>query len=85
MATKYETVADIIAERDQLRSYCDALNTRCIADAQDAERYRHAKAHGWPISGPQCIAWTHEGRMILADTPEEALDAAMAARGIGAA
>ena len=44
---------------------------------KDAERYRHARAHGWPMSGPQCIAWTHDGRMVVGDTPEAALDAAM--------
>ena len=47
---------------------------------KDAERYRHAKAHGWPMTGPQCTAWTFDGRMVFGDTPEAALDSAMAYR-----
>jgi hypothetical protein len=47
---------------------------------KDAERYRHCKAHGYPMSGPQCIAWTYDGRMVFGDTPEAAIDNAMAYR-----
>jgi len=44
---------------------------------KDAERWRHCRAHGHPITGPQCIAWTFDGRMVFGATPEEAVDRAM--------
>jgi hypothetical protein len=55
-----------------------ADNTELMALRKDAERYRHCKAHGHPIKGPQCVAWTSAGRMVLGDTQEEAIDNAMA-------
>ena len=73
--------------RDTLDAVSDALDylhgmtPQQAADTRkDAERYRHAKAHGWPMSGPQCVAWAHDGKMVCGDTPEAALDAAMQAR-----
>ena len=71
---------DFIAEtcpEALLQDVCKALRADCEAFRKDAARYRYAKAHGWPMSGPQCIAWTHEGQMVFGDTPEAALDAAM--------
>ena len=47
---------------------------------KDAERWRHCKAHGHPMTGPQCIAWTFDGHMVFGTTPEEAVDNAMAYR-----
>ena len=54
----------VMAEIDQLR--------------KDAARWRHCKAHGHPMTGPQCIAWTFDGRMVFGATLEEAVDSAMA-------
>ena len=73
---------DFIAEtcpEALLQDVCKALRADCEAFRKDAERYRHARAHGWPMSGPQCIAWTHDGKMVFGDTQESALDAAMRA------
>ena len=72
--------ADVAGERAAnagLTTEVERLRAAIEAFRQDAERYRHAKAHGWPMSGPQCIAWTHDGRMVFGDTQEAALDAAM--------
>jgi len=65
MATKYETVADIIAERDALR--------------KDAERYRWVKLvrPGALLS----VAWGEsKAACSIGDDPDAAIDAAMAAR-----
>ena len=70
-------VAGWRAENAVLKTEVERLRAAIEAFRQDAERYQHAKAHGWPMSGPQCIAWTHDGRMVFGDTPESALDAAM--------
>ena len=59
---------------------CKPDNEAMLAAAQDAERYRHCKAHGHPMTGPQCLAWTYDGRMVFGATPEEALDNAIAHR-----
>lgn len=58
-----------------------------LVDHQDAERWRHCKAHGHPTIGPQCVAWTYDGRKAFGHTPEEAVDNAMAYRvqAVGAA
>lgn len=66
-ADRIESDAD---EIERLRAEVESLR-------KDAERYRHAMAYGWPMKGPQCVAWTREGHMVLADTQEAAIDAAM--------
>ena len=53
---------------------------RILLFEKDAKRWRHCKAHGHPMTGTQCIAWTYDGRMVLGATPEEAVDNAMAYR-----
>ena len=58
----------------------DATEIARVAEKKDAERWRHCKAHGHPMTGPQCIAWTYDGRMVFGATPEEAVDNAMAYR-----
>jgi hypothetical protein len=53
---------------------------RIAALEKDAERWAHCKAHGFPAVGPQCMAWTFDGRQVFGDTPEGAVDNAMAYR-----
>ena len=78
--------AETTAKIDWKRSYyaeagkSDALRKELVALREDAERYRHCKAHGHPMTGPQCLAWTYDGRMVFGATPEEALDNAIAHR-----
>jgi len=54
----------------ELEAQVDALKV-------DAERWKHCVAHGFPISGPQCIARRSTGEMVCGATPQDAVDAAM--------
>lgn len=73
--------------RSMFASSEDYWRAQAEANEKDAERYRHCKAHGHPMNGPQCIAWTYDGRVVFGDTPEQAIDNAMAYRvpAVGAA
>ena len=83
-AQSIKAMRDLKELRATLTAVSDALDflhgmtpQQAIDTRKDAERYRHARTHGWPMSGPQCIAWTHDGKMVFGDTQEAALDAAM--------
>ena len=78
----YIDVKEAADEIERLRT--EALNRDCSEGSEyqqailkDAERYRHAEAHGWPIRAPLFMAWTRNGAMRFGDTKESALDAAM--------
>lgn len=77
----YWAAAKMRAYGQQCAATHDAEVARLKAEVEglrkDAERYRHASAYGWPMRGPQCIAWTSKGDMVLGDTPEAALDSAL--------
>ena len=75
-----ECVAELGNDNWRQRDELEALR-------KDAERWRHCKAHGHPMTGPQCIAWTYDGRMVFGPTSEEAVDNAIAYRvpAVGAA
>ena len=72
--------ADVAGERAAnavLTTEVERLRAAIEAFRQDAERYRHAEAHGWPMRAPKFIAWTRNCGMRFGDTQESALDAAM--------
>ena len=47
-----------------------------ISDQEDAARWRHAVAFGFPIRGPQTLAWRSDGTLVLANAPVSAIDLA---------
>ena len=64
---------------EETRALLDLKDAEIERLRKDAERWRHCCVHGFPIRGPQIMAFAVGGGAHVGDTLEAAVDAAMAA------